>query len=61
MTYPPEAAQFGQPRVLSLEEVGRLLEAAPAPGLKYKAALSVAYRACTESWWARGDKVGIDH
>ena len=33
------------PRVLSLEEVGRLLEAAPGPGLKYKAALSVAYGA----------------
>ncbi len=27
------------PRVLSPEEVGRLLEAAPGPGLKYKAAL----------------------
>ena len=33
------------PRVLSREEVGRLLEAAPGPGLKYKAALSVAYGA----------------
>jgi integrase/recombinase XerD len=33
------------PRVLSLEEVGRLLEAAPGPGLKYTAALSVAYGA----------------
>ena len=33
------------PRVLSLEEVGRLLKAAPGPGLKYKAALSVAYGA----------------
>src|SRR5215469_6055114 len=33
------------PRVLSLEDVGRLLEAAPGPGLKYKAALSVAYGA----------------
>ena len=33
------------PRVLSMEEVGRLLEAAPGPGLKYKAALSVAYGA----------------
>ena len=31
------------PRVLSPEEVGRLLEAAPGPGLKYKAALSIAY------------------
>jgi site-specific recombinase XerD len=31
------------PRVLSCEDVGRLLEAAPGPGLKYKAALSVAY------------------
>ena len=30
------------PRVLSPEEVGRLLEAAPGPGLKYKAALSIA-------------------
>jgi integrase/recombinase XerD len=33
------------PRVLSMEDVGRLLEAAPGPGLKYKAALSVAYGA----------------
>jgi site-specific recombinase XerD len=32
------------PRVLSPEEVGRLLEAAPGPGLKYKAALSIAYQ-----------------
>ena len=33
------------PRVLSPEDVSRLLEAAPGPGLKYKAALSVAYGA----------------
>ena len=33
------------PHVLSPEEVGRLLEAAPGPGLKYKAALSIAYGA----------------
>ncbi|MGA7326387.1 MAG: site-specific integrase [Rhodomicrobium sp.] len=33
------------PRILSLEDVARLLEAAPGPGLKYKAALSVAYGA----------------
>jgi integrase len=33
------------PRVLSPEEVGRLLEAAPGPGVKYKAALSIAYGA----------------
>jgi integrase/recombinase XerD len=33
------------PRVLTPEEVARLLEAAPGPGLKYKAALSVAYGA----------------
>jgi integrase/recombinase XerD len=33
------------PRALSPEEVGRLLEAAPGPGLKYKAALSIAYGA----------------
>ena len=33
------------PRILSPEDVGRLLEAAPGPGLKYKAALSVAYGA----------------
>jgi site-specific recombinase XerD len=33
------------PRILSPEEVGRLLEAAPGPGLKYKAALSIAYGA----------------
>jgi len=31
--------------VLSPEDVARLLEAAPGPGLKYKAALSVAYGA----------------
>jgi integrase len=31
--------------VLTPEEVARLLEAAPGPGLKYKAALSVAYGA----------------
>ena len=31
--------------MLSTEEVGRLLEAAPGPGLKYKAALSIAYGA----------------
>jgi integrase/recombinase XerD len=33
------------PRVLSPEDVESLLEAAPGPGLKYKAALSVAYGA----------------
>src|SRR5687768_7307892 len=33
------------PRILSPEEVLHLLEAAPGPGLKYKAALSVAYGA----------------
>lgn len=33
------------PRVLPPEDVARLLEAAPGPGLKYKAALSVAYGA----------------
>jgi len=33
------------PRILAPEEVGRLLEAAPGPGLKYKAALSIAYGA----------------
>jgi site-specific recombinase XerD len=33
------------PRVLSPEEIARLIEAAPGPGLKYKAALSVAYGA----------------
>jgi len=33
------------PRILSPEEVGRLLEAAPGPGLKYKSAFSVAYGA----------------
>ena len=31
------------PRGLSPEDVTRLLEAAPGPGLKYKAALSVAH------------------
>jgi len=30
------------PRILAPEEVARLLEAAPGPGLKYKAALSIA-------------------
>ncbi len=33
------------PRVLSPDDVARLLESAPGPGLKYKAALSVAYGA----------------
>ena len=33
------------PVVLSPEEVARLLDCAPGPGLKYKAALSVAYGA----------------
>ena len=33
------------PHVLSPDEVARLLEAAPGPGLKYKAALSIAYGA----------------
>ena len=33
------------PRILTPDEVGRLLEAAPGPGLKYKAALSIAYGA----------------
>ncbi len=31
------------PVVLSAEEVARLLEAAPEPGLRYRAAFSVAY------------------
>jgi integrase len=33
------------PRVLAPDQVARLLEAAPGPGLKYKAALSIAYGA----------------
>jgi site-specific recombinase XerD len=33
------------PRVLAPEDVARLLDAAPGPGLKYKAALSLAYGA----------------
>ena len=33
------------PRILSPDEVARLIEAAPGPGLKYKAALSIAYGA----------------
>jgi integrase/recombinase XerD len=33
------------PRVLPMDDVTRLLEAAPGPGLKYKAALSIAYGA----------------
>ena len=32
-------------RVLTPDDVGRLLEATPGPGLKYKAALSIAYGA----------------
>jgi integrase/recombinase XerD len=38
------------PVVLSPEEVARFLEA--APGVKYKAAFSVAYGACRASVWA---------
>jgi integrase/recombinase XerD len=33
------------PRILAPEDVAKLLEAAPGPGLKYKAALSIAYGA----------------
>ena len=33
------------PRVLTLDQVAHLLEAAPGPGLKYKAALGIAYGA----------------
>src|SRR5215470_11180924 len=33
------------PRVLAPEQVARLIEAAPGPGLKHKAALSIAYGA----------------
>jgi integrase/recombinase XerD len=33
------------PRVLASDEVARLIEAAPGPGLKYKAALGIAYGA----------------
>jgi site-specific recombinase XerD len=33
------------PRILTPDQVGQLLEAAPGPGLKHKAALSVAYGA----------------
>jgi len=33
------------PRVLTTDQVAQLLEAAPGPGLKYKAALSIAYGA----------------
>jgi integrase/recombinase XerD len=33
------------PRVLAREQVTRLIEAAPGPGLKYKTALSIAYGA----------------
>jgi integrase/recombinase XerD len=33
------------PRVLTPDQVAQLLEAAPGPGLKYKAALSIAYGA----------------
>lgn len=34
-----------RPRVLAREQVARLIEAAPGPGLKYKTALSIAYGA----------------
>src|SRR5262247_44294 len=33
------------PRVLAADQVARLIDAAPGPGLKYKAALSIAYGA----------------
>src|SRR5262252_9053961 len=33
------------PRVLAAEQVARLIETAPGPGLKYKTALSIAYGA----------------
>src|SRR6201987_530463 len=33
------------PRVLARDQVARLIEAAPGPGLKYKTALSIAYGA----------------
>ena len=33
------------PRVLTPDQVARLLDAAPGPGLKYKAALGIAYGA----------------
>jgi len=33
------------PRVLAREQVARLIQAAPGPGLKYKTALSIAYGA----------------
>jgi integrase/recombinase XerD len=33
------------PRVLPMDDVARLIEAAPGPGLKYKAALGIAYGA----------------
>ena len=33
------------PRVLAPDQVARLIEAAPGPGLKHKAALSIAYGA----------------
>jgi integrase/recombinase XerD len=39
------------PVVLSPEEVARLLDA--APGLKYKAALSMAYGVCAPPRWSR--------
>src|SRR6516162_10532723 len=38
--YPPKL-----PRVPSREQVARLIEAAPGPGLEYKTALSIAYGA----------------
>jgi integrase/recombinase XerD len=46
------------PRVLSPDDVGRLIEAAPGPGLKYKAALSVAYGAGLRAMEVVNLKVG---
>jgi integrase/recombinase XerD len=48
------------PRILSAEDVLRLLEAAPGSGLKYKAALSIAHGAglrCGEVMMLRGGDI----
>ena len=47
LAYQPARTHYPRklPRVLAREQVARLIEAAPGPGLKYKTALSIAYGA----------------
>ena len=47
------------PRVLTPDQVAQLLEAAPGPGLKHKAALSVAYCADLKGVQGRSLKMSI--